>query len=102
MAYLDNAENCGVNVEALKMILASPDHDNSHKNKDDENAFWVAAMRSDDLEVYKTLAEGGVPLSHHASGENLIEILIDRERSAKIIKYCLENGQEIDQVPSDF
>ena len=38
------------------MIIAAG-VDVNHKNKDDENALWVAFMRSADNEVYKALFE---------------------------------------------
>ena len=93
MAYLDNTKKCGVNLEAVKMLLACAEVDNNHKDRDDMNAFKYAAMRTDDLEVYKAMLEAGVDLTHHSEKDNVVSIMLDKERSIEVLKWVLENGQ---------
>lgn len=103
MAYLDNTKKCGVNLEAVKMLLDHPKVDNNHRDRDDMNAFACAAMRTDDIEVYKALLEGGVDLSHHSErGPNLLKIMTGKGRSDEVMKFALENGQKADQVPDEI
>lgn len=58
-------------------------------------------MRTDDLEVYKALLEGGVDLSHHSERETLLEVMIDKDRSVQVLKWAMENGQDKDKMRRD-
>lgn len=51
------------------------------------------------MRVYKVLLKKGVDLKHHPKGNNLIECMFEKEVDMEVIRWALENGQDINQVP---
>ena len=85
-AYIDNSKK-GVEPEAIKMIV-NAGVDVNHVNKDDENAFWTAFMRSGDKAVYKALIDCGINVNHHADGF--------KDIASAYMEYTEKKGWEFD------
>jgi len=63
MAYIDNQKKAVVEPEAIRMICAAG-VDVNHKDRDDCNALYITAKRTDDVEVYRALIECGIDVNY--------------------------------------
>jgi len=101
-AYIDNQKKAVVEPEAIRMICDAGVNVN-HKDREDCSALFIAAMRTQDIEVYKALIECGIDVTYIPKKGpkcDIISVFVEyaKYKNEKLFKLMIDNGLTEDKI----